>query len=73
MNDWRIASIIALIGSLALVLSNFRDSEHQRRLKGNFVVQSAAIWAVIILFVTTLVVYRYEITDFFAPVTGMMP
>lgn len=73
MSDWRIASIIALLGSLALVASNFRSAEHRQRLTGNFVIQSAAIWAVIILLVTTLVVYRFEIADFFAPMRAMMP
>lgn len=73
MSDWRIASIIALLGSLTLVLSNFRSHEHRSRLTGSFIAQSAAIWAVIIFLVTTLVVYRYEIADFLAPITGAMP
>jgi hypothetical protein len=73
MSDWRIASIIGLIGSLILVVSNFRNQGHRDRLTGSFVMRSLAIWAVIILLVTTIVVYRFEIADFFAPTRAMMP
>ena len=73
MSDWRIVSIITLLGSLVLVWSNFRDAEHRGRITGNFIVRSAAIWAVIILLVTTIVIYRFEIADFFAPMRAMMP
>lgn len=68
MSDWRIVSIIGLVAALILVASNFRGGEHRARLTGNFVIQSAAIWAVIILLVTVIVVYRFEIEAFFAPI-----
>lgn len=62
MSDWRIASIIALAGALMLAISNLRG----HRYTSGFVMRSIAIWAVLILIVTTIVVYRFEIADFFA-------
>ena len=64
MSDWRIASIIGLLGALALAISNLRGHHYT----SGFVMRSIAIWAVIILIVTTIVVYRFEIADFLAPV-----
>lgn len=69
MSDWRILSIVGLTAALVLALSNLRAHP----MNANFAVRSAAIWAVIIFAVTILVVYRFEIADFFRPMTSMMP
>lgn len=69
MSDWRILSIVGMIAALILAIHNLRAHP----MNANFAVKSAAIWAVIIFAVTIMVVYRFEIADFFSPVTSMMP
>jgi predicted aspartyl protease len=69
MSDWRIASIIGLLAALVLAISNLRGFQYT----SGFVIRSIAIWAVIILVITTITVYRFEIADFFAPMRAMMP
>lgn len=69
MSDWKILSIVTIVGALILAISNLRAHP----VNANFALRSAAIWAVVICTVTVLVVYRFEIADFFAPMTAMMP